>query len=153
MKELIRKLVETNGPSGYESAVREAVRAEITGLVDEIKTDALGNLIARKGTKTPAGLRVMVSGHMDEIGVIATHIDENGFVRFTTIGGVSPRTCIGGRVQFINGTRGAIYMESLDSATQLPTVEQLFIDVGATNRQGCPVRWAISPLLTAHSPK
>ncbi|RPJ52003.1 MAG: M42 family peptidase, partial [Chloroflexi bacterium] len=78
------------------------MRGEIEGLVDEIHADAMGNLIARKGTKSDGGLRIMLSAHMDEIGIIATHIDENGFVRFTTIGGVSPITCIGGRVQFLN---------------------------------------------------
>ena len=51
MKELIQKLVETVGPSGYEGAVRELVRAEIAGLADEIRVDALGNLIARKGAE------------------------------------------------------------------------------------------------------
>ena len=70
--------------------MREVIRAEIAGLADEIRVDALGNLIARKGKKGPGGLRIMLSAHMDEIGVIATHIDENGFVRFTTIGGVLP---------------------------------------------------------------
>lgn len=140
MKALIQKLVETVGPSGYEEKVREVVRAEIEGLVDEIKVDALGNLIARKGSRSEGGMRIAISAHMDEIGVIATHVDENGFVRFTTIGGVSPRTCIGGRVQFLNGTRGVIYMESLESATALPTLEQLYIDVGASSRETCPVK-------------
>lgn len=140
MKALIQKLVETVGPSGYEEKVREVVRAEIEGLVDEIKVDALGNLIARKGSRSEGGMRIAISAHMDEIGVIATHVDENGFVRFTTIGGVSPRTCIGGRVQFLNGTRGVIYMESLESATALPTLDQLYIDVGASSRETCPVK-------------
>ncbi|BAJ62588.1 M42 family metallopeptidase [Anaerolinea thermophila] len=140
MKALIQKLVETVGPSGYEEKVREVVRAEIEGLADEIKVDALGNLIARKGSRSEGGMRIAISAHMDEIGVIATHVDENGFVRFTTIGGVSPRTCIGGRVQFLNGTRGVIYMESLESATALPTLDQLYIDVGASSRETCPVK-------------
>ncbi|MEJ5314570.1 MULTISPECIES: M42 family metallopeptidase [Anaerolinea] len=140
MKALIQKLVETVGPSGYEEKVREVVRAEIEGWVDEMKVDALGNLIARKGTRTEGGMRIALSAHMDEIGVIATHVDENGFVRFTTIGGVSPRTCIGGRVQFLNGVRGVIYMESLESATALPTLDQLYIDVGASSRETCPVK-------------
>jgi endoglucanase len=140
MKELIKKLVETVGPSGYEDAVRELIRSEIAGFVDEIKVDALGNLIARKGSKTPAGLRVMLSAHMDEIGVIATHVDENGFVRFTTIGGVRPHTCIGGRVRFMNGAQGLIYMERSESNDKLPTFEQLYIDVGASSRDACPVK-------------
>src|SRR6266508_2514299 len=102
MKSLIKNLVEMVGPSGYEQAVREYIRGEIEGLADEIRVDAMGNLIARKGKKTNGGLRIMLSAHMDEIGVIATHIDERGFVRFTTIGGVRPHTCIGGRVTFLN---------------------------------------------------
>ena len=48
----------------------------------------------------------MLSAHMDEIGVIATHVDENGFVRFTTVGGVRASTCVGGRVRFLKGTQG-----------------------------------------------
>jgi putative aminopeptidase FrvX len=140
MKELIKKFVEITGPSGYETAVREAVRAEITGLVDDIRVDALGNLIARKGTKGADGLRVMLSAHMDEIGIIATHIDENGFVRFTSIGGVRVANCIGGRVQFLNGARGLIYMEKLENASSQPAMDQLYIDLGATSRANCPVK-------------
>jgi tetrahedral aminopeptidase len=140
MKELIKKLVETVGPSGYENAVRELVRAEIAGLADEIRVDALGNLIVRKGQKTADGMRVMLSAHMDEIGIIATHVDEHGFVRFTTVGGVRPHTCIGGRVRFLNGTAGLIYMEKTDSPDRLPTIEQLYIDVGASDRAACPVK-------------
>jgi tetrahedral aminopeptidase len=140
MKELIKKLVEITGPSGYETAVRDVVRSEISGLVDDLRVDALGNLIARKGLRTAEGLRVMLSAHMDEIGVIATHIDENGFVRFTSIGGVRVANCIGGRVQFLNGTRGLIYMEKLDNPSTQPALDQLFIDVGATNRANCPVK-------------
>ena len=140
MKKLIQKLVEAVGPSGYEGKVRELVRAEIGGLADEVKVDALGNLIARMGVKGPDGLRIMISGHMDEIGVIATHVDDNGFVRFTTIGGVGAATCIGGRVAFLNGVHGLIYMERLENSGHLPNIDQLYIDVGAPNREDCPVK-------------
>jgi putative aminopeptidase FrvX len=140
MKSLIQKLVELVGPSGYEQAVRDFVRGEIEGHVDEIRVDALGNLIARKGAKSAGGLRIMLSAHMDEIGVIATHIDENGFVRFTTIGGVRPLNCIGGRVHFLNGARGLIYMERLDEPSRVPSIENMYIDLGATSRAKCPVK-------------
>lgn len=140
MKKLIQKLVAAVGPSGYEGKVRELVRAEIGGLADEVKVDALGNLIARVGVKGPNGLRIMVSGHMDEIGVIATHVDDNGFVRFTTIGGVGAATCIGGRVAFLNSVHGLIYMERLENSGHLPNIDQLYIDVGAANREDCPVK-------------
>lgn len=140
MKQLIRKLVETVAPSGYEAPVREVIRAEIAGLVDEIRVDPLGNLIARKGQKGPGGLRIMLSGHMDEIGVIATHIDENGFVRFSTIGGIYPIHCVGARVQFLNGAGGVVYMEKPDAPDKVPTIDRMFIDVGASDRASCPVK-------------
>jgi endoglucanase len=140
MKALIQKLVETVGPSGHEKALRDLVRAEIGDLADELRVDALGNMIARKGSKGEGGLRVMLSAHMDEIGIIATHIDPNGFVRFTTVGGVSPTTCMGGRVRFLNGAPGVIGAERLEAYDKFPTLEQLFVDVGATSKEDCPVR-------------
>jgi len=140
MKSLIQRLVESIGPSGYENQVRELVQAEIAGDVDELNVDALGNLIARKGARSENGRRIMLAAHMDEIGIIATHVDEHGFVRFTTIGGVRPNTCLGSRVRFINGTQGVINGEKLDSAAALHSFEQLFIDVGATSPNDCPVK-------------
>ena len=136
---LIKKMVETPGPSGQEQLIRAAILKEIQGSADEIRTDAMGNLIARKGSKQPNGLRIMISAHMDEIGLMVTHVDEDGFVRFISIGGVSPLTCIGGRVIFMNGSRGVIGCERLEP-NALPTLEKLFIDVGATSREDCPVK-------------
>jgi endoglucanase len=138
MKPLIKKLTESIGPSGYETAVRNLVRAEIEKFADEITVDALGNLTARKGK--PGGQKIMLAAHMDEIGLIATHVDENGFVRFTTIGGVRAHTCLGGRVRFVSGVQGVIGGEKLDNPNSLHTFEQLFIDVGATSRADCPVK-------------
>jgi endoglucanase len=140
MKSLIQKLVETNSPSGYESNIREAVRAEIAPYVDEIYIDALGNLIARKGQKTGQGLKVMLSAHVDEIGLIATHIDEQGFVSFSSIGGVRAMNCVGGRVRFQNGSAGVIFNEPLDDPSRAPAIEQLYIDLGASSRKDCPVK-------------
>lgn len=140
MKTLIQKLVEASGPSGAESSLRDLIRAEIEPLSAEVRVDALGNLIARVGERSAKGLRVMLSAHMDEIGVIVTHVDEKGFVRFSTLGGVYPRNCVGSRVQFMNGTRGVISHEKLDAPDKVATIDQLFIDVGATSRKDCPLR-------------
>jgi endoglucanase len=140
MKPLIKKLVEAVGPSGYEGAVRELVKKEVTKLADDVRVDALGNLIVRKGEQRPGGLRIMLSAHMDEIGIIATHIDENGFVRFTTIGGVRPHTLNGGRVQFLNGALGVISGERLDSVDKVHSFEKMYIDVGADSKANCPVK-------------
>lgn len=140
MKSLIQKLVEAVGPSGYEGNVRDLVRAEIEGLADEIRVDALGNLLARKGQKSADGLRIMLSAHMDEIGVIATYIDEKGFARFTSIGGVRPANCIGGRVRFLNGAQGLIYTERSEDPNRIPALEAMYIDLGADSREACPVK-------------
>lgn len=144
MKELIKKLVETTGPSGFEGKVRAIIRAEIESYADEVRVDALGNLIVRKGQKTEASKRIMIAGHMDEIGIMVTHIDENGFLRFTNIGGVNPFTCIGARVRFMDGTVGVIGIEFANFSDffglQKPTLDKMYIDVGATSREDCSIK-------------
>jgi endoglucanase len=77
---------------------------------------------------------------MDEIGVIVSHVDEKGFVRFSPIGGVFRRYVVGGRVRFLNGTPGVIGFDRIDNNTDLPTLDKVFVDVGATNPKDCPVR-------------
>jgi tetrahedral aminopeptidase len=133
MKSLIQKLVETTSPSGSENAIRQVIRAEIEPFASEIHVDALGNLIAQIGPSD--GFKIMLSAHMDEIGILVTHIDERGFVRFTTVGGVRPINCIGGRVRFLNGQAGVIFMERLEDPNRVPTLEQLYIDVGASSKE------------------
>ena len=135
---VLEMLVETPGPSGSEHLIRQKIEDEIRDHVDEMYTDALGNLIARKGSKGKGGKRVMVSAHTDEIGLMVTHVDDNGFARFISIGGVSPLTCLGGRVLFMNGTRGVIGIERLAAGEQ-PTLAHLFIDTGATSKENSTV--------------
>jgi len=81
MKTLLKKLTETASPSGYESGIREVIRAEISSLSANIKVDALGSLIVTMGKKTDKGLRIMIAAHMDEIGVIVSHVEKTGLVR------------------------------------------------------------------------
>jgi len=140
MKQLIQKLTETFSPSGYEDAIREVIRSEVAPLADEVHVDALGNLIARKGTKSPKGRRIMLAAHMDEIGLMATHIDENGFIRFTGIGGIRPAALTGSRVRFTSGAPGVISSDRITDLTKVPTLEQCYIDVGASSRKDCPVK-------------
>ncbi len=140
MKQLIQKLTETFSPSGHENTIREVIRQEIKPLADEIRVDALGNLIARKGNQGKNGKRIMLAGHMDEIGLIATHIDDNGFVRFTGIGGIRPLALTGSRVRFVNGVPGVINTDRITDLGKAPTLEQGYIDVGATSRKDCPIK-------------
>ncbi len=140
MKSLIKKLVETNGPSGNEALIRALIRSEVEKFADDIRVDPLGNLIVRKGQKGNGGKRVILTAHMDEIGVIATHIDKNGFVRFSAIGGVNPGYCVGGRVRFTNGSAGLIGVEKEFQREKVPSIDNLYIDMGAADREGCPVK-------------
>lgn len=82
----------------------------------------------------------MIAAHMDEIGLIVSHVDENGFVRFSSIGAVFRRYVLGGRVRFLNGTQGVIGFDRLDNINDLPTLDKVYIDVGASNRKDCPVQ-------------
>jgi len=139
MRDTIKKLVEAWGPSGVEHRVRALIQQEISGLADTIRTDALGNLIAlKKGSGS--GSKVMLSAHMDEIGVIVSWIDEKGFVRVNPVGGVRPLYEVMGRVAFENGTVGVIGMEKMEKPDQVPPIEKLYVDVGATSREDCPVQ-------------
>ena len=142
MKKLLQQLTETFGPSGYEDRIRDLVCAEVQGLADEIKVDALGNLIVRKKPSQPdAGTqKIMIAAHMDEIGLIVSHVDKNGFVRFSSIGTIFRRYVLGSRVRFLNGTQGVIGYDRLDNINELPTLDKVYIDVGATSAKDCPVR-------------
>ena len=140
MKPLIQKLTETFSPSGYESAIREIIRDEVKPFADEVRVDALGNLIVRKGSKGKKGKRIMLAAHMDEIGLMVTHVDENGFVRFASIGYVRPQTLLSGRVHFADGSEGVVGMEVELLASELTTLDHCYIDVGATNPKDCPVK-------------
>jgi len=140
MKALIKKLVETAGPCGYEGPVRELVKTEIASLVDDLRIDALGNLIARKGEKSQDGLRILLTAHMDETGLMVSHVDEHGFARFTMLGQIPQHPLIGARVRFLNGACGVIGGERLENGEKLHSLEQVFIDTGAKNRAESPVR-------------
>ena len=142
MKKLLQQLTETFGPSGYEENVRKLVQAEVKPFADEIKVDALGNLIVRKRpTKASKDTKkIMIAAHMDEIGLMVSHVDEKGFVRFSPIGGVFRRYVVGGRVRFLNGTQGVLGYDNLSNLNELPTLDKVYIDVGATSKKDCPVK-------------
>jgi putative aminopeptidase FrvX len=140
VKELVKKLTEAYGPSGHEANIRQIIREEIRGYADEIRTNALGSLVALK-RGNGRGKKVMVAAHMDEIGVMVTHIDDRGFCRFTNVGGVFPLNVLGGRVVFGNGTVGVIGVETKRmDRTKVPALDQFFIDVGARDKAACSVK-------------
>ncbi|MFZ1756160.1 MAG: M20/M25/M40 family metallo-hydrolase [Caldilineaceae bacterium] len=142
MKELIRRLCNVYGPCGQEEAVRRLISQEISGLVDEVRVDALGNLIALKrgvGNDSAPAKRVMIAAHMDEIGVMVSHVDAKGFLRFTNVGSVLPNTLFGSRVLFANGSQGTFGMDGKPMAVEKPEISKMFVDVGATSASDVPV--------------
>lgn len=139
MNELIQTLVEAYGPSGFEDGMRDLIRPYIEPYADDVSVDAMGNLVAlKKGSGN--GRRVMIAAHMDEIGIMVTHVTEKGYLRFTNIGGVNPKTLLGGRVQFADGTIGVIYSDRNTDRSKVLPLDKHYIDVGATGREDCPIQ-------------
>lgn len=141
MKTLLKKLTETFSPSGYEAPIRDLIHAEIKDLADDIRVDALGNLIARKAPtkKSADGKKILFAAHMDEIGLVVNHVDKEGFARFSTLGGFRPHTLIGARLRFLNGAYGVVGAEYLSKGTKLIPLTEMYIDLGATSPEDCPV--------------
>ena len=95
-KKLLAEICEVAGAPGHEQRVREIVIKQVKPLVDEIRIDNMGNVVAIKKGKERK--KVMIAAHMDEIGFIVTHVDDQGFIYFHTLGGFDPKTLTAQRV-------------------------------------------------------
>jgi endoglucanase len=95
--DLLRRLTAVRGIAGFEDDVRDIVRTEIEPLVDEVRVDRLGNLIATKHGS--GGPTVLIAAHMDELGFLVRHVDERGFLRLQPLGSFDPRVLVAQRVQ------------------------------------------------------
>lgn len=126
MISMLKKLSETSGVSGNEENIARIIEEEVKPFADDISRDSLGNLIVHKKGD---GEKLMLSAHMDEIGLIVTYIEENGFVRFAPVGGVNVNTILGKKVLFSNGAAGVVsYESSVDLKKELD-FKKLYIDV------------------------
>ncbi|WP_026954682.1 M42 family metallopeptidase [Algoriphagus vanfongensis] len=140
---LLKQICEIAGAPGFEKRVRDLVVDLVTPLADEVKTDNLGNVIAiKRGKNNPDGKRVMVAAHMDEIGFIVTHVDDNGFLRFHTLGGFDPKTLTAQRVivhgkKDLVGVMGSkpIHVMSPEERNKLPKTTDFFIDLGMSKEE------------------
>ncbi|TZE81160.1 M42 family metallopeptidase [Calorimonas adulescens] len=132
MKELLKRLTSAYGPSGNEEEIREVIREEIKGYVDEIRVDTLGNLIA---VKRGNGSKVMLAAHMDQIGLIVTYIDDRGFLRFAPVGGLGVTDLVDRKVRFKNGTVGVVSYENEIKEIKDVTINNMYIDIGASSRE------------------
>lgn len=140
---LLKRLSETPGVSGREERLRQLVIEELTPLVDKIKVDALGNVIATK--KGTGDRRVMLAAHMDEIGFMARYVDERGFVRIQPLGGFDTRVLVAQRV--ILHTVGGDHLRGVLTPATKPIhfladekpgtakLEEFYIDLGMPTEQ------------------
>lgn len=125
---LLKQLAGTFGVSGHEDSVREILAKELSE-IGEITVSPLGNMILHiKGE----GEKILFAAHMDEIGVMITYIEENGFLRFTAIGGIDPLRILGCRVKFENNVFGIIECEEKKKGPDIK-ISELYIDIGAAN--------------------
>ncbi len=133
--QLLKAICETPGVPGYEQRIRELVIREVKPLVDELEVDNLGNVLAIKRGRERR--RVMVGAHMDEIGFIVNHIDDDGFVRFLPLGGFDPKTLTSQRV-IVHGSRDLIgvmgtkpiHLMKQEERQKAVPISEYFIDMG-----------------------
>lgn len=132
---LIERLTATPGVSGREGAVRRLLRAELEPLVDEIDVDPMGNLVATR--RGDGGPRVMLVAHMDEVGFLVRHVEDDGFVRIHPVGGIFPKYELAQRVR-VHTAEGPIAgvigepsdLQMAHEESKVPKLEEFFVDLG-----------------------
>lgn len=137
--ELVNILEQLNaafGPSGQEEEIAGVIENLARPYVDEISRDALGNLICHKRGSGP---KVMFAAHMDSIGLMVTHVEENGLLRVGKLGGVRPASVLHAPVRFRNGTRGTIACNA-DAEPAKLKLDDLYIDTGASTAEEARAR-------------
>jgi endoglucanase len=135
--ELLEEICRTPGAPGFEDRIREVVVRELEPLVDDVRVDTMGNVIAHRKGK-PGSKKLMIAAHMDEIGFVVRHVDDSGYVRFGTLGGFDPKTLTAQRVLVhtrsgdLLGVLGSkpIHLMTDEERKQSPKIEHYFIDLG-----------------------
>lgn len=133
--ELLADVCRVPGAPGYEQRIRAFVMKQLQGLVDEIRTDAMGNVIAiKKGSQDK---KVMIAAHIDEISFMVTDIDKEGFIRFHTLGGFDPKTLTAQRViihgvEDVIGVMGTkpIHVMTAEERNKVTKSAEYFVDTG-----------------------
>jgi len=137
---LLKELTEASGVSGNEKEVRDLIISEIKDYVDSYKIDRIGNIIAYKKGKD-IGKKLMVTAHMDEVGLMIKDIDNDGFLKFMTVGGIDKRILVSKPVLVgkdkLPGVIGAkpIHLQKPDERTKALNIEELYIDIGARSKE------------------
>lgn len=147
MIDTIRELSLLNGTSGREDAVRAYILSKIEGHC-EYNVDALGNILAFKKGEKRAKNKVMLDAHMDEVGVIVTHITKDGLLKFGNVGGIDTKVMLGRQFVFESGAIGVVGIKPIhllkgDEKTKIPDNDSLYIDIGAATKEEAEKRIGI----------
>lgn len=129
--ELIRMLNAAHGPSGDERGIAEVIAHLAKPWADQVRVDTLGNVVVHKAGPGP---RVALAAHMDSIGLIVTHVEDNGSLRVGKLGGLSPKEAWYTTFRFSNGTRGVFVPEEKGEGEKR-TLDQCYLDIGAGSRE------------------
>jgi tetrahedral aminopeptidase len=140
-REFLIKLLETPSPSGYERPIQDVVRAYVSDFAERVTTDLHGNVIAAKNPE--AKLRVMLAGHCDQIGMLISHVNDNGFLHAQTIGGWDAQQLIGQRMTIWTAkgplpaviSRKPIHLLTDEERKQVVKLEDLWLDIGAKTKE------------------
>lgn len=138
---LLERLCKCDGISGDEGKVRELIIEEIKPYADSISVDNLGNLIVHKRGKNSAKSKLMLSAHMDEVGLMITDITSDGYLKFDEVGGIDRRVLLGKIVTVgknrINGVIGVkpIHLCKGEETTRIPELSEMYIDIGADSKE------------------
>ncbi len=142
-RNLLKRLTQAAGVSGDEGPVRQLIKEQISPLADSVRIDALGNLFAfKRGTAKTKRLSVLLAAHMDEVGLMVTHIEKSGYLRFSKVGGLDDRLLLAKRVSIgrraVPGVIGVWPVHFLRRRTdrdRSPSAEELTIDIGASSQE------------------
>lgn len=139
--QLFKQLCEASGASGFEYGIRDLIIDVMTPLADDISVDNIGNVVAKIKGKSSAKT-IMCAAHMDEIGFIVRHIDDNGFIRILPLGGFDPKTLTAQRVivhgkKDLPGCMGVkpIHVMSPEERTKMPAVTDYVVDLGMSKEE------------------
>lgn len=141
MLNLLKQLCALSGVSSWEDEVRDFIRTQAQPYADSIRTDAIGNLIVFKKGKKPTGNKLLLSAHMDEVGLMVKKIEDDGTLRFSSVGGIDRRVLLGKRV-FVGEKRipavvgsKPIHLTTKEERKSVPKLDQLYLDIGAETRE------------------
>jgi len=134
----LKELCLLNGISGDESSVAEYIVSQISGYVENYHIDSLGNIIAFKKGRSCSGKKVLVSAHMDEVGLIATYINLDGTIKIDTVGGINSNAIIGRQVT-VNGLFGVVGSQAVHNIpssqrNKQPNIQDMYVDIGTTSK-------------------